>query len=320
MVGGRHFVHLAVLPWAVGKTDYPVKVGFGLLVAVQLVKVAGVALLYVGGVGVLQQRHAAQSCVHACLQCGAVFGCSLCRLRCHHLVLLVFGQHGGGVFLSYEVVVERLAVVVVGRPCREAVQVDVGFCAVKEHRHVVVREASCIVVGGCCLVSVHIYLDAAYTRVGGYAGRLYHDVKAGLLVGRIQGYGGLLCAKVVWVGGGGSVAGEYKLLACHIEAERVVAKAVYESCRAVFHVLHLDGETQCQSVLLDACAGEWFVGASGFHVLCYAQCHASLVVLRSVGGCAVGVLYKAVAAPVTVLHVHLHAAVLDALVGLAVAA
>ena len=59
MVCGRHVVHLAVLPWPVGETDYPVKVCLGLFVSVQLVEVAGVALLDVGGVGILQQGHAA---------------------------------------------------------------------------------------------------------------------------------------------------------------------------------------------------------------------------------------------------------------------
>ena len=320
MVHGRHVVHLAVLPRSVGETDYPVIVCLGLLVAVQRIEVAGIALLDVGRVGILQQGHATQSCIHTRLQGRAVLGCSLCGLRSHHLVLLILGEHGGGVFLPHQVVVECLSVVVVGCPACETVEVDVGFRAVKLYLHVAVGKLPGIVVGRSCLVAVHIYLDTADAAVWGYARRLYHDVKACLLVGGIQGYGGLLCAQVVGVGCGRSVAGEHEFLARQVETEGVVAKAVDKACRAVFHVLHLDRKTECHTVLLDAAVVERLVRAHGFHVFCYAQSHAAFVVLRAVGGCTVGVLHKSVARPVAAFYGDFHIAVLYGLVGLAVAA
>ena len=243
MVCRRNFPYDTVLPWSVGETEYPVIVGLGLLVSVQLVKVAGIALLNVWSVGILQQRHTTQTCVHARLQGRTVFGRSLCGLRGHHLVLLILGKHGCGVFLSHQVVVECLSVVVVGGPADGTVQVDVGFRSVKQHLHVVVGKLPGIVVGCPCLVTVHIYLNAADAAVWGYACRLYHDVKACLLVGGIQGYGCLLRSQVIGVGCGRSVTGEHKFLACQVEAKLVVAKAVYKACRAVFHILHLDRET-----------------------------------------------------------------------------
>ena len=249
-----------------------------------------------------------------------VLGCSLCGLRGHHLVLLVLRQHGCGVFLSHQVVVECLSVVVVGGPADGTVQVDVGFRAVKLYLHVVVGKLPGIVIGGCGLVSVHIYLDGAYAAVWGYAGRLYHNVETCLLVSGIQGYGCLLCAQVVGVGCGCSITGEHEFLASQVETELVVAQAVDDACRAVFHILYLHRETQCHAVLLDAGVGERLERTHGFHVLGYAECHASLVVLRAVGGCAVGVLDKSVARPVAVLNGDFHVSVFDGLVGLSVAA